>query len=561
MSSSFPPNVLTSTVIVRLERRARPKQSPMGTESKKSAAVRMKKLSKYEEEPGGDLALSCTVVFRGNMGGGASNYSLTSTTCRCVLPFPAIAKRIEVVGLGPNVSALDIVKAGKRDALIETVVSHLRLAMLSPSKFSRAVPLSEISSGAHELQLLFDWQRPRRDLIVGDPVDDKIVKFLAPYQREMIKLYREAMVSLVPSGSPPKAEEAKIDVDNTSVSIEVKGTEKDRSQMEETAALRIQTQARQWLACEKVEVLRNIRNDEAMLVSSSDEEVHSEDEDSDAEEFINLHYRLHQACHLNGKLVDLRMRVCDIANTLTDDGSSTCRAVHVKVVEPKGRKIARLCVEGDQLDRVSENDLPDMNESPLSGVPSVEAEEPLAMMCVKLFHSLSLFQSRARGILLLKLKDSEVVDREDGGDTMHSEDNSETGVLPRRTHNVERKLSSQKSLTSLAHSPNVIHSDQNVMLGEGKQKSTGQALQKAHDASTSPSIPSAPKASRGAPPSLEESVVGDEELEDEEALKTYRPEVLMAAAARNWKPDSSVARPDDVPKLPLKRMKSRRLHK
>ena len=32
----------------------------------------------------------------------------------------------------------------------------------------------------NELQLLFDWQLPKRNLIVGDPIDDKIVHSFPP---------------------------------------------------------------------------------------------------------------------------------------------------------------------------------------------------------------------------------------------------------------------------------------------------------------------------------------------------------------------------------------------
>ncbi len=575
MSSSFPANVQRATVIVRLERRARPKLRP-GQKStvaeQKLEAVRRKKLGKYEDEPGGDLALSCTVVFRGGYGGGTSSggYSLASTTCRCVLPFPAIAKRIEVPGLGPNVSALDIVRAGKRDELIDAVLSRLRLAMLCPSKFARAVPLSEVSSGAHELQLLFDWQRPKRDLIVGDPVDDKIVKFLAPHQREMIRLYREAMVSLLPSERPPSSQGEEKEEEQPAANADA-----DRLQLEKTAAVRIQSRARQWMARERVEALRNLRDDEGMVFTSESdsEEVESADEDSDAEEVINVRFRMHQACHLNGKLVDLRMRVCDVAGGLNKEeggeGSSVDMhtAIHVKVVEPKGRKIARICVEGEKLDSVLDRSLPDTDESPLSTVAAVEAGDPLAVMCVKLFHALQLFQSRARGILLLKVKeDAELSDEgKDGGDhaspsrskngayvESKQDDAKRGGVLA-----LERKLSTQKSLTSLAHSPMVTRSAE-----EGDAvESTGKAFRKTlspHDPTLSPPMPSAPKASRGAPPTLDESTVGDEDLDEEEALKTYRPEVIMAAAARNWRPDSAVERPDEVPTLPLKKIKSRR---
>ena len=448
--------------------------------------------------------------------------------------------------------------------LIDAVLSRLRLAMLCPSKFARAVPLSEVSSGAHELQLLFDWQRPRRDLIVGDPVDDKIVKFLAPHQREMIRLYRQAMVSLLPSEEQPSVREEKEKDREEPTS----NTEEDRRQLEKTAAIRIQSRVRQWMAKERVGALRNLRDDEGMVFSSepdsNSEEEDSVDEDSDAEEFINVRFRLHQACHLNGKLVDLRMRVCDIAGGLGEDegGKGSAggmhTAVHVKVVEPKGRKVARICVEGGQLDAVQARALPDVDESPLSTVPAVEAGDPLAITCVKLFDALQLFQSHAHGILLLKVKEdvSLLAEGKDGGGRSTAGgklgDAKEGGTLM-----MERKLSTQKSLTSLAHSPIVTRTAEE----DDPVAASGKAFRKTlspHDPTLSPPMPSAPKASRGAPPTLAESMVGDEDLDEEEALKTYRPEVIMAAAARNWRPDSAVARPDEVPTLPLKKIKSRR---
>ena len=145
--------------------------------------------------------------------------------------------------------------------------------------------------------------------------------------------------------------------------------------------------------------------------------------------------------------------------------------------------------------------MPDMSESPLSGIPAVEAKDPLAIMCVKLFHSLSLFQSRAKGILLLKLQDAETGKTSDGEIARQNEGSK---IISSGEGHVERRLSSQKSLTSLAHSPNVPQSSGSGSLEEGIENSAGQMFQKTvaqQDKSNSPTMPSAPKASRGAPPS------------------------------------------------------------
>ena len=59
---------------------------------------------------------------------------------------------------------MEVVRLGRRDDLIASVISRLRLAMLSDSKFPQAVALKDVQSGKYELQMLFDWQQPKRAL-------------------------------------------------------------------------------------------------------------------------------------------------------------------------------------------------------------------------------------------------------------------------------------------------------------------------------------------------------------------------------------------------------------
>jgi hypothetical protein len=72
--------------------------------------------------------------------------------------------------------------------------------------------------------------------------------------------------------------------------------------------------------------------------------------------------------------------------------------------------------------------------------------------------------------------------------------------------------------------------------------------------SGSPPQPSAPKASNGKPPTLKDSQITFEE-DDSEELSLIE---LKQAAARNWRPDSAVQRPKNIPKLPLKQLKFRK---
>ena len=108
------------------------------------------KRKKIKIEPRSDLALSCTVVFRGG-----SSYGLSgTTTCRCVLPFDSMAAKILLTqgkGIQHFEDPMDVVRKGRRDDLMESVISHLRLCMLGEGKFVKACSLKDVRSGSNEV--------------------------------------------------------------------------------------------------------------------------------------------------------------------------------------------------------------------------------------------------------------------------------------------------------------------------------------------------------------------------------------------------------------------------
>ena len=164
MQASFPANTHTCTLIVRLERRLNLHREAQlfhndNKDNKDNKAdnnnnddddeTHLAQLKQYQNPsfhkkkpitpptPESDLALSCTVVFRG------VGYGLGGTTCRCVLPFPKMAQKLTLhrgtsstSGTSSTASSaegetfddpMDVVRRGRRDDLVQSVVSRLRL--------------------------------------------------------------------------------------------------------------------------------------------------------------------------------------------------------------------------------------------------------------------------------------------------------------------------------------------------------------------------------------------------------------------------------------------------
>ena len=183
MKTSFPPNTKKCTLIIRLERnlnaqlddiaeREGAKKNTTATTATTAtttmeeddaihlqriqetseilSGVNKLKRKKIKTEPRSDLALSCTVVFRGG-----SSYGLSgTTTCRCVLPFDSMAAKILLTqgkGIQHFEDPMDVVRKGRRDDLMESVISHLRLCMLGEGKFVKACSLKDVRSGSNEV--------------------------------------------------------------------------------------------------------------------------------------------------------------------------------------------------------------------------------------------------------------------------------------------------------------------------------------------------------------------------------------------------------------------------
>ena len=164
MQASFPANTHTCTLIVRLERRLNLHREAQlfhnddnndnnddnkADNNDDDDEAHLAQLKQYQNPsfhkkkpitpptPESDLALSCTVVFRG------VGYGLGGTTCRCVLPFPKMAQKLTLhrgtsstSGTSSTASSaegetfddpMDVVRRGRRDDLVQSVVSRLRL--------------------------------------------------------------------------------------------------------------------------------------------------------------------------------------------------------------------------------------------------------------------------------------------------------------------------------------------------------------------------------------------------------------------------------------------------
>jgi hypothetical protein len=576
MQTSFPPNTRRCTLIVRLERKMQNNTSINDAYEKGSEEMhgddiddddathllRLQRTSEVVEGkrnnigdraasqqkgkkiPSSDLALSCTVVFRG----GTSKYGLNTMTCRCVLPFDKMARQISLVQGKGNSSfedPMEVVRRGRRDDLVESVVRRLRLCMLDEGKFARAVSMDEVRSGKNELQLLFDWQKPRRDLLVGDPIEDNIVKFLQPHQREMIRIYRERqqLVSILPTQPPPEKENENEEMKNRLQEAENAALEVIRR---ESAAVKVQSMARRKMAYELVSEIRS--DAKIALEEVADEEVEVDSDVEDGVVLEDLLYQIKFVSFLNSKLVSCRFRVFQTVQIASSKNKNknggkqkkkntekTTMLVHVKVVEPKSNNVARVSTVVSQ-DEMSVQETKghvaalEDPENPFHEDVSRKGGEMnvrnAAVLASNIFEKLRLFQSRAKGILLLRLMEEEEEEQQVG------EKKGEAGAGVRRPSEVEA--------SSLQHSPMMVSSP-----SERKSGVVG-----ANDALPPVPKPSAPKASRGKPFSLNDYQSPREE-EEEEIVPL---EVLIASASKNWKPDD-VPVPSGVTPLKLKRLK------
>ena len=588
MSKSFPANTHMCTLIVRLERNkkfggasvssssaATGSSSPSRGDEDEDHLARLKEMEESMISLGAgrgmgkrrtreendntiaankskpsELLLSCTVVFRGN------GYGLGGPTCRCVLPFEKMSERLRLNDREEFENPMGVVRRGRRDDLIESVLSRLRLCMLGEGKFSKAVSLRDVEMGGHELQLLFDWQQPKRDLLVGDPVDERVLKFLAPHQREMVAAYRSRIMengkidSMVPSTPPP---------DNVRERREQE--EMEEEERRRMAATRIQTIARGRASREEVEERRSDQRMAMRMEEEEEEERKEKEKDSDVEDITVLLWRKMFATHLNGKLVEVRLRVSSSSSSTPTSEKDLC--VHVKIMEPKSRKIARIAVLGKQLSRLqrgsagldaarSDPESP-LHDDVLEGIAIVQQEgQETTVACARaaanVFGALLLFQSRAQGLLLLKIKDV-LLEEEDGG----AEEVERIGSGGAKQRELDRARTSMLDASSLSHSPMMspmILEEQDDE-GESMKKTNKKKSRSKFDIASSPPQPSAPKASNGHPLTFEDADnLGVEELEENVPI-----ELLKQAAAKNWRPDSAVERPFDVPTLPLKQLK------
>ena len=354
---------------------------------------------------------------------------------------------------------------------------------------------------------------------------------------------------------------------------------------QEAAAVKIQTVGRRKAAMDRV---RALASDVRMQREEAEEaeKQRQHEQDSDVENVARVHYRLKTSTHLNGKLITLRVRVTDatagtpppprtptkgeVEGAVEGESDTWAYAVHVKIIEPKSRKVARICVEGEALNALCNNEhslheymkaLSNVehpfhedissgggnsgggnsgggnsgggggsgNSGDHSGDHNVQQ---LAIMACTVFGGLMLFQSRAKGLLLLKMK--KTAPAQVDATNQHS------------PSNLDRLSSLSVDGKTLTHSP--------MISPLADEKKSLDLHSSGGNVNVSPAQPSAPKASNGSPPTLDE--VGGVEMEEEENELSLIE--LKQAAAKNWRPDSAVSKPNNVPKLPLKQLKFRK---
>jgi len=340
---------------------------------------------------------------------------------------------------------------------------------------------------------------------------------------------------------------------------------------QEAAAVKIQTVGRRKAAMDRVQALASdvrMQREEA----EEAEKQRQHEQDSDVENVARVHYRLKTSTHLNGKLITLRVRVTDttartpprtptkgeVEGAVEGESDTWAYAVHVKIIEPKRRKVARICVEGEALNALCNNEhslheymkaLSNVehpfhedissgggnsgggsgNSGDHSGDHNVQQ---LAIMACTVFGGLMLFQSRAKGLLLLKMKKTAPAQVD--------------ATNQRSPSNLDRLSSLSVDGKTLTHSP--------MISPLADEKKSLDLHSSGGNVNVSPAQPSAPKASNGSPPTLDE-VDGVEMEEEENELSLIE---LKQAAAKNWRPDSAVSKPNNVPKLPLKQLKFRK---
>ena len=336
---------------------------------------------------------------------------------------------------------------------------------------------------------------------------------------------------------------------------------------QEAAAVKIQTVGRRKAAMDRV---RALASDVKMQREEAEEaeKQRQHEQDSDVENVARVHYRLKTSTHLNGKLITLRVRVTDatagtpprtptkgeVGGAVEGESDTWAYAVHVKIIEPKSRKVARICVEGEALNALCNNEH-SLHEymKALSNVEHPFHEDissgggnsgggggnsgdhnvqQLAIMACTVFGGLMLFQSRAKGLLLLKMK--KAAPAQVDATNQHS------------PSNLDRLSSLSVDGKTLTHSP--------MISPLADEKKSLDLHSSGGNVNVSPAQPSAPKASNGSPPTLDE--VGGVEMEEEENELSLIE--LKQAAAKNWRPDSAVSKPNNVPKLPLKQLKFRK---
>jgi hypothetical protein len=334
---------------------------------------------------------------------------------------------------------------------------------------------------------------------------------------------------------------------------------------QEAAAVKIQTVGRRKAAMDRVQALASdvkMQREEA----EEAEKQRQHEQDSDVENVARVHYRLKTSTHLNGKLITLRVRVTDattrtpppprtptkgaVEGEVEGESDTWAYAVHVKIIEPKSRKVARICVEGEALNALCNNEhslheymkaLSNVehpfhedissgggnsgggNSGGGSGNSGDHNVQQLAIMACTVFGGLMLFQSRAKGLLLLKMK--KTAPAQVDATNQHS------------PSNLDRLSNLSVDGKTLTHSP--------MISPLADEKKSLDLHSSGGNVNVSPAQPSAPKASNGSPPTLDE--VGGVEMEEEENELSLIE--LKQAAAKNWRPDSAVSKPNNVPKL------------
>ena len=345
-----------------------------------------------------NLALTFTLVVPQAFGASQQDGAQPAQTIRNVLPLSVLERK---AGLGQTCDGF--LDAGKRDELIEKLIAKLRLTLLIPhdEKFAKAISFETLYHSTPEIQAIFPWQSTKRSLVIAIPRDESDVKFLKLYQQEAIKAAKKREVT-------PRVLQAQPETQPDDCVREEEQKEGEQEEGPNSPPVPVDTQAdvferereereaEEALAREMEEEERRKREAEAAAEAKRIAEARAEAErkKKDAEEAARKRgFVKEREMRLNGKHVLAKVTIKGLK-----DGEA--KILLVSVIDRKTKKETKLKIDHTRYSGF----LMAKSMAPASTDDEVAAEA--------VFSSLQLFQSRAKGITVLTVKDMPAIERE-----------------------------------------------------------------------------------------------------------------------------------------------------